>query len=234
MIDIHSHILPEVDDGANTMAESIEMLEQAKRSGVKAIIATPHFNEDSYGMGLVEESFASVKPEAEKRGIALFLGYEIKIQKYPAQMPKEYSGLTLGNSRYLLIELPFSYVPEHTLELIYDLQLKRFIPILAHPERCVKLIKNKVLFIEILESGCLLQVDAASIIGLNGGKAKKFARKIIKKGNVSFIASDAHNPDGYSIWYAKAQQKVQKWIGKQKMEELFSSPILRDVFPGRI
>lgn len=221
MIDIHSHIITGVDDGASSVAESAEMLSQAKKAGVGTIIATPHFNKELYGNGAVENNFKLAKNEAEKNSITLLMGYEIKIQNYPAQMPTDYEGLTLNGSRYILLELPFEKVPKYTLDLLYEIQMKKYIPILAHPERCLKLSREPFLFTEIIEAGCLLQVDAASIIGANGRKAKRFAKKIIKKGYVSFIASDAHSPVGYSRWYTKAYKKVQKWIGKQEAEKLF-------------
>lgn len=222
MIDIHSHIITGVDDGAVSIAESEEMLSQAKKAGVATIIATPHLKKELYDNGTIETHYNLLKCEAEKLNITLLLGYEIKIQNYQAQMPVDYEGLTLNGTRYILCELPFERVPEYTIDFLYELQLKKYIPILAHPERCLKLIKEPLLFTEIIESGCLLQVDAASIIGVNGSKAKRFARKIITKGYVSFIASDAHNPEGYSKWYATAFKKVQKWIGKQEAEKLFS------------
>jgi len=221
MIDIHCHIITGVDDGAASMAESEEMMSQAKKAGVSTIIATPHFKKDLYDNGTVENQYRLVKSAAEKHNITLLMGYEIKIQNYQAQMPAGYEGLSLNGTRYILFELPFERVPEYTIEYLYELQLKKYVPILAHPERCLKLIREPLLFTEIIESGCLMQVDASSIIGVNGRKAKRFAKKIITKGYVSFIASDAHNPEGYSRWYVKAYQKVQKWIGKQKAEKLF-------------
>jgi protein-tyrosine phosphatase len=221
MIDIHCHIIPGVDDGAASIAESEEMLAQAEKAGVSTIIATPHFKKDLYENGTIGNHFILAKREAEKHNISLLLGYEIKIQNYQAQMPADYEGLTLNGSRYTLFELPFERIPEYTIDFLYEQQLKKNIPILAHPERCLKLVREPLLFTEIIESGCLIQVDAASIIGVNGRKAKRFAKKIITKGYVSFIASDAHNPEGYSKWYTKAYKKVQKWIGKQKAERLF-------------
>lgn len=211
----------DVDDGASSLDESEKMLLQAKKAGVGTIIATPHYDEELHKNGKVANHFDLLKRKAENCGITILLGYEIKIHDYQTQMPAEYDNLTLNGSRYILFELPFERVPKYTIELFYELQLKGYIPILAHPERCVKLIREPLLFMDIVESGCLLQVDASSLLGVNGRKAKRFARKIITKGYVSFIASDAHNSEGYSTWYASALKKVQKWIGKEKAEMLF-------------
>ncbi len=223
MFDIHSHIIMDVDDGAVSLDESEEMLHQAKKAGVGTIVATPHFNEELYQTGKIVNHFVLLKKEAEKYGITLLLGYEIKLHHYQIQMPSDYDGLTLNGSRYILFELPFERVPKYTIELFYELQLKGYVPILAHPERCTKLIREPLLFMEVIESGCLLQVDASSLLGVNGRKAKRFARKIITKGYVSYIASDAHHPEGYSTWYTSALKKVQKWIGREKAERLFDN-----------
>ncbi len=221
MIDIHSHIIPGVDDGAQTTELAIEILKEAKKAGLKTIIATPHYSEELHRDGTIDRNFEIIREEALRLDIALFKGYEIKIRHYTAQMPEDYSGLTLGDSRYLLLELPRDRVPSYTLELLYNLQLKSFIPIIAHPERCRRLAVNKQLFAEMTDMGCLLQVDAASIIGANGRGVKRFAKKIITSGKAAFVASDAHDPAGYSNWYVKARKKVQKWIGTQKADELF-------------
>jgi protein-tyrosine phosphatase len=225
MIDIHSHILAGVDDGASSVSESEEMLSQAGKAGIKTIIATPHYREELFAGSDVESRFADLKDKAEISGITLLKGYEIKIQDFQAQMPADFTGLTLNGTRYVLLELPFEKVPKYTLNYIYELQLKKYIPVLAHPERCKKLVKDSDLFLELIGSGCLLQVDAASIIGVNGKSAKRFAKNIIKKGYASYVASDAHNPKGYSYWYVKAYGKVQRWIGKEKARVLFSNAL---------
>ena len=221
MIDIHSHIIPGVDDGPPTMIIASQILSEASKAGVKTIIATPHYNKELHENGTVEQNFRLLQKEALQYDITIKMGYEIKIHQYAAQMPDDYYQLTLGDSRYILLELPFDKVPEYTFNLLYELQLKRLIPIMAHPERCSKLAKDKHLLSDLIETGCLFQVDAASIIGINGRTTKRFVRKIITSGKVSFAASDAHEPNGYSNWYIKAYKKVQKWIGKQKADDLF-------------
>jgi len=221
MIDIHCHILPGVDDGPQGIDEAFRMLHEAARIGVTAIITTPHYCRELHESGIVAEIFGLMRSEAAKYGITLLLGFEIKIHTYPARMPTDYSGLTLGGTRYILFELPRDRVPSHTQDLIYKMQLNKLIPILAHPERCAGLIKDKVLFADIVDSGCLLQVDASSILGHNGRAAKKFARKLIASGLAEFVASDAHNPRGFSDCFENAYKKVVKWVGCNIADNLF-------------
>ncbi len=220
MIDIHCHIIPGVDDGPQSTEEAHQMLAEAAKAGMKTIIATPHYSRELHENGLVMQKLEFMRKEAARYGLNLLQGYEIKIHTYPARMPVDFSDLTLGGSKYILVELPLDKVPSYTPDLLYKIQLQRLIPILAHPERCSKLIRNKILFSDIIDMGCLLQVDASSIIGRNGGAAKRFAKKIIISGQASFVASDAHNPDGYSSWFVNAYKKVEKWVGSQKANDL--------------
>jgi len=221
MIDIHCHILPGVDDGPMTMEETQQILSEAQKAGVKTIIATPHYSKRLYDNGMAVQVFDRVKTEAKNYGIKLYRGYEIKIDQYPARMPVEYGDLDLNGSKYILLELPFDRVPSYTFDLIYKLQLEGFSIIIAHPERCRKLSEEKKIFEQMYDIGCLMQIDAASIIGAHGWRAKRFARKVIKSGKAAFVASDAHDPEGYSRYYVGAYKKVQKWAGKQTADELF-------------
>jgi protein-tyrosine phosphatase len=222
MIDIHSHIIPGVDDGAHNTEEAEEMLVSAARAGVTRIIATPHFNIDKFDHESVFEKYNRLKMKARLYNIELLLGYEIKIHEYPSRMPSSYSELVLGSSKYVLLELPFTCVPRYTAELIYQIQINKLIPIIAHSERCIKLVKDPQLLDELIGNGCLMQVDAASIVGLNSRKIKRFAKKLITSDKVDFVASDAHNAKDYSDTYMKAYQKTIKWVGQTEADKLFT------------
>ena len=221
MIDIHSHVLPGVDDGASSLEAAKLMLAEAQKAGVRTIIATPHYSRELHENGMRDRVFDAVLDEALRFGIKLLKGYELKIHHYPARMPQDFSGLDLAGTKFILLEFPLDTVPSYTRELIYKVQLQGFVPIIAHPERCRKLARDKEMLDELLDAGCLLQIDASSIIGVNGGRARRFAKKLIKKGRASFVASDAHRPSGYSVWYTKAYKKVVKWVGQSRADALF-------------
>jgi protein-tyrosine phosphatase len=223
MVDIHSHILPGVDDGPSTMELVQSILAEAQKAGVKMIIATPHYSRELHENGMVEQVFDAVRSEALRFGIELLKGYEIKIRHLPARMPADFSDLDLAGTRFVLLEMPLDRVPSYAPELIYNLQIKGFVPILAHPERCRKMAMNMEMLDGFYEAGCLIQVDASSIIGVNGWRARCFARKLIKKDKASFVASDAHSPEGYSVWYRKAYEKVVKWTNNDKADDLFNN-----------
>lgn len=222
MIDIHCHIIPGVDDGAHNAEEAEEMLVSAAKAGVTRIIATPHFSIDKFDHERVCEKYNRLKMKARLYNIELLLGYEIKIHEYPSRMPSNYSELALGCSRYVLLELPFTSIPKYTTELVYRIQISQLIPIIAHPERCIKLVKDPQLLDELIDHGCLMQIDAASIVGLNGRKIKRFAKKMITSGRADFVASDAHSAKEYSDIYMKAYKKTIRWVGKTEADKLFT------------
>lgn len=221
MIDIHCHILPGVDDGPLGMEETRQILAEAQKAGVKTIIATPHYSHGLYENGMVGQVFDRVKTEAKNYGIELYRGYEIKIHQYPARMPDDYRDLDLAGSKYILMELLFKDFPSYTFDLIYQLQINGFTVIIAHPERCRKLAAEKRIFEDMYDNGCLMQIDAASIIGVNGWGARLFAKEIIRSHKAAFVASDAHDPEDYSKYYVEAYKRVQKWVGRDAAEGLF-------------
>lgn len=222
MVDIHCHIMPGIDDGSVSLEQSLQMLSEAQKAGVKTIIATPHYSGKLHESGKVKQAFELLRIEALRCGIELQKGYEIKIHHYRARMPADFHDLDLSGSKYVLLELPHDIVPSYTLELIYKLQLEGFTPIIAHPERCRKLVKSRQVFEELYNSGCLMQIDAASILGNSGGIAKRFAKKLIKTRKAMFIASDSHDPTGYTKWLPVAYKKVCKWADREEADRLFS------------
>lgn len=222
MIDIHSHIIFEVDDGPPSIKESIRMVLEAERYGVKDIIATPHYNEQLYHGSNTNENFSTLKSRLSDCDIRLHLGHEVAMSPNMIQNIKELKGKTLCNSRYILFELPFDHIPVYSSELLYVLNVEKMIPILAHPERNRVLVKNFDAFIKFLENGCLVQMDAASIIGVYGSDARIFSEKVIKLHLAHFVASDAHHADDYTNWYLPALKQVIKWAGEKYTTQLFN------------
>jgi protein-tyrosine phosphatase len=222
MIDIHSHIIFGVDDGAKNREETEAMLMAAKSAGICEIIATPHFRGDTPDNDYLSENYQLASRVAEKYGISLILGHEVMINPLLPQMIAEGKKLTLNNSRFLLIEFPFLHLPHFTVEVLYKLKLIGIIPIIAHPERYEYFIRNYQLFCDFCETGYMMQIDAASIIGYYGRRVKRFIKKALIENRISFIASDAHSKKGYSEWYPDACNKVEKWIGIDKANQLLN------------
>lgn len=221
MIDIHSHVIHGVDDGASSMEESLKMLEEAENAGVKVIIATPHFQQEVFKTERLHEHYQQLCTVAKERDITLLLGSEVFLDPFLPEIIIDNPNLVLNESMYLLLEFPFDSIPFYSHEVIYKLQIQGIVPIIAHPERNRCFVRDIDALIELIERGCLTQLDAASIVGIYGRKIKKFTKKLIKNKLVQFIACDAHCAKDYSNWYLKAYKRARQWGGEAYADKLF-------------
>lgn len=221
MIDIHNHIIYGVDDGSKTIKESIKMILEAEELGVKSIIATPHFYRNAHNAERAAERCRDLASRISGCGVDLQIGYEVLISTDLPELIRRGKKLTMGNSPYLLLELPFDSVPAYSNKVMYELHLENIIPIIAHPERNLRFLSDIDLFKAFLGNGCYVQIDAASIIGIHGKKVRKFAKQLLKLKLVDYIASDAHHLGDYSAWYLQAYRQVSRWEGKEHADMLF-------------
>lgn len=221
MIDIHSHIIHDLDDGPSRIDETVKMICEAEKLGIKVIIATPHYHEGVFTMEKVFEKYNEVLSRANEYNITIKLGSEVFLSSGVCIRICEDATLTLNRSRYSLIELPLSTMPEYNLDAIYKLQANGIIPIIAHPERNRNFIRNPESLEAYTERGCLLQMDIGSIAGAYGGGVRDFAKRLIRLKMVDFIASDAHCSADYTEWYKKAYLRTNKWAGEEYTERLF-------------
>ncbi|MBE6048881.1 MAG: capsular biosynthesis protein [Clostridium sp.] len=198
MIDIHSHILPGIDDGSKSISMTLEMLTNATEQGTSKIIATPHFCR-GYGEAEYDEvkkltEKISRLAKDEKIEIEIYCGQEVYYSQSIISDYKQGIIGTLANSRYLLFELPLhSEFEKEVLEDIYELQILGVKPILAHPERYKFLKEEPYLINELIDEGILFQMNAGSIEGAFGRQAKKVAELFLDKAIYNFIGSDVHN-----------------------------------------
>jgi len=225
MIDIHSHILPFVDDGSESLENSLSMLGIAREQGVTGIILTPHHRR-SYGkdIELVRQEFDKFKQVAKEKAIdvELYLGQEIYLEKdYKAQLQNGMA-LTLNQTEYVLLEYDFIYESD-ILNTVFELKKMGYKPIVSHIERYSYVDVEMVE--EIRSVGGLIQVNATSIVGKKKGKYFKIVKKLLKNGLVDFVASDVHyNRENLM---GKAYAYVDKKFGKQTAEKLFTENALK-------
>ena len=211
MIDIHTHILPAVDDGAKSFEDSLKMIQLEIENGVDTIVLTPHYFKNELNAQNKDLIFAQYKKLLEKTkdfNIKLILGSEIY---YSDEIMDELISnkiITLGNSKYLLIE--FSLYDEYynIPDVFLDIMALGYKVIFAHPERYVYLSVNQIK--KISELGCLIQINTSSILGDFGRKIQKKAFKLIKSKCVNFIASDAHSLNVRKPNLKEALQFVEK------------------------
>lgn len=197
MIDIHNHILIDADDGPKSLEDTIALLRQAKEQGINAIVATPHHLHPRYSNNFddVTKSIEELNKidEIAKLNIQLYPGQEIRLSDQILQDIDQHRIYGINYTKYLLIELPSNEVPHYTKKLLYEIQNKGFIPIIAHPERNKAIARDINLLYELINNGALSQVTSSSLNGELGKNLQKISIKMIEHNLIHFIASDAHN-----------------------------------------
>lgn len=225
MIDIHSHLIHGVDDGPSRIEESVRMVEEAERLGIQLIIATPHYQENIYNMEMVEENYQELLCRTKNYDVVIKIGYEVFVDPYNMPMSltttKGKKSLSLNRTEHVLFEFPFNAKPNYCLDAIRNLQLENIVPVIAHPERNRNFLNNISDLILFIKSGCLIQLDTASIAGLYGIRVKEFAKRLVKMNLADIIASNAHDASDYSRWYFEAYKNVIKWSGQENAYKLF-------------
>jgi protein-tyrosine phosphatase len=225
-IDLHCHILPGVDDGAVDFEEAVAMCQQAAARGCRAMIATPHlrhaqwFNDDREALVLIFDELR----RRTKDVIDLYLGGEIAVNSASAEelfeLP-EGELLTLAGSRYLLLEPDWQGFGPDILELVHELVLRDFRPIIAHPERVQYLADNPPLLHDLVERGACLQLTAMSLTGELGPRIRRLCEQLLAANLVHFVASDAHNLELRPPGLERAHSYVLKRFGDDLAQRLF-------------
>ncbi|WP_017726140.1 tyrosine-protein phosphatase [Halalkalibacterium ligniniphilum] len=197
MIDIHSHILWDMDDGPRRLEDAIAMAKQAQEQGIYAMIATPHHMNGSYE-NKKEEILQAVEAmntelRARKLDVNIVPGQEVRMTSSLLEDLKKGDILTLNKGNHLLVEFPSSEVPSYANRMLYDLQLAGITPIIAHPERNQEILQHPDKLYELVNAGGMSQITASSITGRFGKKIKKFAEQLIEHQLTHFVASDTHN-----------------------------------------
>ena len=224
MIDIHSHIIPNVDDGARSVEETFNILKEAQEAGFTDVILTSHFLLNYYETNAQELIFWKEKLQEvlKKQGtkINLHSGMEIYITNQMEELLENKKILTLANSRYMLIDLPLATNVKYFDYVVYYLEAKGIKPIIAHPERYKCVQKDPDIVEEYIEKGCLIQCNYGSIVNLYGREAEKTIKTLLKKNQVHFLGSDVHRENGTYLIILDAIKKIRKIIGENKINEL--------------
>ena len=197
MIDIHSHIIYDIDDGCSNIEESVNVVKKLKTLGFDNIILTPHYIKASeYTIENKEkkDKYNLLKEELIKNNInvKLYLGNEIYMNDEIDELVLNKKVYTMNKSRYILIEFSLYNEIKNIEDYLYELKLKGYIPVIAHPERYSYFQKDYNKVNELYESGVLFQCNYASIIGTYGKDAMKLVTYLLKNKMVSFMGTDIH------------------------------------------
>lgn len=230
-IDLHTHVLPGLDDGARDLETSLELLRAFYRDGVRTVVATPHRLHPRFPLEqeAVDRAFSRLEAELQSREeeelqVRVEPGAEVR---YCPDLParrKELGGLTLGrSSSFLLLELPFDFLPEELPRVLFELCASEVTPILAHAERYPEYQSDPELLRDAVRRGALVQVTAASVTGRMGRREKKLSHRLLREGLVHVLASDAHDPLRRPPGLKDAVRIASKWLGEEGARALVAS-----------
>ncbi|MFC3884658.1 tyrosine-protein phosphatase [Bacillus songklensis] len=218
MIDIHCHILPNIDDGAKTIEDSLEMAKIAVADGITTIIATPHHQNGRFinVKSSIIERVKELNEELTKQSIPLTIlpGQEPRIYGELVEDYEKGEVLTLNDGKkYVMVEFSSSQVPKYAEQLLFDIQLQGLNPVIVHPERNAQIMEQPDLLYDFVKKGALTQVTASSVTGHFGKKIQKFSQQLIEANLTHFIASDAHNTSGRTFRLSEAYNIIEKQYG---------------------
>ena len=223
MIDIHSHILFGIDDGARTLEDSLAMAELAVAEGITHLLATPHHKNgkfENYKKDILQQvDFLQNELDQRNINLTVFPGQEVRIHGEIIEGIQADEILFADESnRYLLIEFPTMSIPHYAESLFFQLMQEGITPVIVHPERNQEIIENPTILLEYVEKGILSQLTASSYVGVFGKEIATLSKQLIEADLVHFLASDAHNTRGRSFHMKEAFEKVEKEFGTEKAE----------------
>jgi protein-tyrosine phosphatase len=220
VIDLHCHLLPEVDDGARDLAESVALCRLAAAEGCTDLVATPHRRRDPWpdlGAAELERRLAEVE-SAAGGSPRLHLGGEVRVDSdLLRDLGRDDRGgvLPLAGSRYLLLELEPAGIGPDPVELVATLAAAGWRAIIAHPELTPCLVRDAEQIERLAAAGALFQVTAASVTGELGRPVRTRVLELIESGFADFLASDAHRPDWRPTGIGRARAEIEQRFGAQ-------------------
>ena len=216
MIDLHAHLLYGIDDGAHDLQITLAMLKQAASVGISYILATPHVNEhlSPQDEQRIFNTFKTVQQVIRDHHINVEIGLAGEVD-YNADILSwvDRSWVLFGKERqHLLFEIPLFNLPTHFTQVLFEVAVRGIIPVLAHPERNIYIQKKPGILLDWIKHGCLIQINAGSILGKFGEKCRRLCQRMLQAKIVTLVGSDAHNVDsrGYLV-----MQEAHAWISRK-------------------
>ena len=224
-IDIHTHILPGVDDGAANMQEACRLAHMARQDGTKVLFLTPHYRGDygEYSVGSLQEVFSQLREQVarEMPDLQLYLGTEIRFDADVPEKLLQGALLSMGGSDFVLLEFGAKATKSQILMGVSETLRYGFTPIIAHAERYDIFHTFPALTDEVRNLGGYIQINADSIMGAYGFSMKRFCHKLLKGRKVHFVASDAHDDQSRPPLLNKCFLRVCKKYGEDYAAQVF-------------
>ena len=227
MIDLHTHILPGVDDGVKEEDEAVEFARAAFADGVRTLVATPHSKDGFFENGRAEVLAAVERLEGKLReagiGLTLLPGAEVYVAPDLVERVKDGRALTLGdNGKTLLLELSLSQYPMELQNLVFSLRLAGLVVLFAHPERIRYFQEDVRRWEEMVRLGAYGQITTGSVLGTFGEDAQEFSELLLRRGLAHVLASDAHNLRGRPPILSRAVEAVAAIVGAEEARKMVS------------
>jgi protein-tyrosine phosphatase len=230
VIDIHSHILPGLDDGARDWDEALQMARLAVADGIRVMVATPHlFKERTVALdklnhkNFILQSLAKFRQKLAAQGIDLEIlpGCDVPLSPEALELLHGDLLLTINDGkRYLLLELPDTSFPPALEGICFRLISEGLTPIITHPERQLIIQERPDKLARLINLGCLAQLTATSLLGGFGRRVAKVSRDLVKQGLIHLLASDAHNPDRRPPVLSPAVKKMASLVGPERAQAM--------------
>lgn len=231
IVDVHCHILPEIDDGAKNWAETYQMLRMAYDEGVRVIVATPHHHQHRGMCTAIQykKRLVSIQKLAQKIDEKFYVvpGMEIYFSQDVLEKLERKKVHTMGKSSYVLVEFSPNDEFRYIQQGLQQITMKGYSPILAHAERYHCLVENKEYVEYLIEMGIYIQVNAGSIMGNSGRTVKRFVKELLEEQYVHFVGTDAHSSGSRSPMIKKCADYVEKKYGEEYAKEIFRRNALK-------
>ncbi|RTL82480.1 MAG: capsular biosynthesis protein [Hyphomicrobiales bacterium] len=241
MIDLHSHILPGIDDGAADLALSLEMARIASSEGVVVQACTPHIFPGVYNNTgpQIRAAVVELQREIDEAGIELTLVTGADAHMVPDMVGglRNSTILSLADTRYVLVEPPHHVAPPRIDAFFFDLLAAGYVPVLTHPERLRWIEAHYETFVRLFRAGVWMQVTSGSLTGAFGARPKYWGERMLDEGLVHILASDAHGVRRRRPDLAAGRAAAEKWVGAEEAEQLvYLRPyaILENVDPSSV
>ncbi len=230
MIDLHNHIIPNLDDGSKSLGMSLAMLKHAADQGITDVVNTVHFQTArldgiTFEYKLVKSKIEELQNELDKEEIPIKLHMGAEVFYLPNLMElKDNPLLTFGHGKYMLVEFPVDQVPNGCQDMFFKLKLASVTPIIAHPERIKPIQKDLSIVRRFIRGGCVIQIDAGSLTGSLGSSSEKTALEIIRQGCCHIVGSDAHDDNRRNFLLADALEIAKEIIGEKAVDMVTVNP----------